>query len=79
VVAKEQGKAPFAFDEDFAAALDLILRHPEAGVVVGGTRGVRTRRIFLERVRYNIYYQVFDKAIFIVAVIHSSRRPPRRL
>jgi plasmid stabilization system protein ParE len=73
-------KAPRAFDEDFDEAVDLLYKQPEVGVVVGRTRGgVRTRRIFLERVRYYIYYQVTPNAIFIVAVIQAARRPPRGL
>jgi plasmid stabilization system protein ParE len=76
---KNREKAPLAFDEDFDDALSLILRHSEVGVVVTGTRGLRTRRIYLERVRYYVYYQVTANAIFIVAVIHASRRPPRGL
>ena len=76
---KNREKAPLAFDEDFDEAVDLLYAHPEVGVLVRGTRGVRTRRIYLPRVRYYIYYQVTPNAIFIVAVIHASRRPPRGL
>lgn len=73
-------KAPRAFDEHLDEAVDLLFKQPEVGVVVGGTRGgLRTRRIFLERVRYYIYYQVTPNAIFIVAVIQAARRQPRRL
>jgi plasmid stabilization system protein ParE len=69
-------KAPNAFDEDLNATWELLENAPEIGKAVSARRpGVR--RILMERVRYYVYYRVVTSdAIQIIAVWHSSRRPP---
>jgi len=76
---RNREKAPSAFDEDLDQAYDLILAHPEVGVAIRNTRRKGARRLHLERIRYDIYYEVTEGAIFILTVRHASRRPPRRL
>ena len=76
---KNRDKAPGAFDNDLEGAYDLLLAHPEAGAEVGNTRRRGARRLHLERIHYDLYYEVTERAIFILALWHSSRRPPRRL
>jgi plasmid stabilization system protein ParE len=76
---ENRDKAPSAFDNDLERAYDLVLTHPEVGVVVGNTRRRGARRLHLERIHYDLYYEVTEKAILVLALWHSSRRPPRRL
>jgi plasmid stabilization system protein ParE len=70
-------KAPEAFEDDFAVAAHLIRREPGVGVPArfGRYRGVR--RVYLERIRYYIYYRESEDAVEILAIRHASRRPPK--
>lgn len=71
-------KAPLAFDEDLDRAFALILDHPAVGAKVGGTRRSGARRLYLNRIRYYLYYEVTDGAIVVLALSHSARgRLPR--
>jgi plasmid stabilization system protein ParE len=72
-------KAPHAFDEDLERAYTLILKHAEAGVVVRKTRSARTRRLYIERINYYLYYEASETAIVVIRLRHASRRPPRGL
>jgi plasmid stabilization system protein ParE len=76
---RNREKAPTAFDEDLDQAYDLILAHPEVGTAVRNTRRRGARRLYLERIRYDLYYEVTERAIFILILWQSSRRPPRGL
>src|SRR5216684_1857529 len=71
-------KAPSAFDDDVATAIDDIRIEPGLGVSVAGTKRSNMRRITLQRVRYYIYYRVDEEDALVVLVVrHTSRRPPR--
>ena len=59
------------------AGLLLIRREPGVGVPVRYGRHSNVRRLYLERVRYLIYYQVVPYAIRVLAIRHASRRPSR--
>jgi plasmid stabilization system protein ParE len=75
---KNRDKAPLAFDEDLDHALALIVDHPEVGARVGGTRRPGARRLYLERIRYYLYYEVAEAAIVILSLNHTARgRLPR--
>ncbi|MEA2570020.1 MAG: toxin ParE1/3/4 [Acidobacteriota bacterium] len=74
---KHRDKAPNAFRDDIEAGLLLIRREPGVGVPVRYGRHSNVRRLYLERVRYLIYYQVVPDAIRVLAICHASRRPPR--
>jgi plasmid stabilization system protein ParE len=76
---ENRDKAPTAFNDDLNRAYDLILDYPEAGVAVRNTRRQGARRLPLERIHYDLYYEVTEHAIFVLAIWHFSRRPLRRL
>jgi plasmid stabilization system protein ParE len=73
-------KAPSAFDDDLADAITDVRREPGLGVPTFGTKRTNVRRVTLSRVRYYVYYRVDDDdALVVLAVWHTSRRPPRGL
>ena len=76
---KNRDKAPLAFDEDLPRAIDLILGRPEVGAKVGGTKRPGARRLFLERIRYYLYYEVTEGAIFVLSLTHTARQRLPRL
>jgi plasmid stabilization system protein ParE len=77
---KNRHKAPAAFDDDVADALIELRVEPGLGVQVAGTRRSNVRRLTLERVRYYIYYRLNEEdALVVLAIRHTSRRPPRGL
>jgi plasmid stabilization system protein ParE len=73
---RNRDKAPEAFDEELERAYALLLDRPMIG------RRIRTRRrggarvITVERIRYELYYEVRE-AVVILILWHASRRPPR--
>jgi plasmid stabilization system protein ParE len=76
---KNREKAPLAFDADLERAFALILEQADAGVIVRKTSSGRTRRLYIARISYFLFYEVSDGAITVIRLRHSSRRPPRRL
>ncbi|HEX8171625.1 MAG TPA: type II toxin-antitoxin system RelE/ParE family toxin [Thermoanaerobaculia bacterium] len=73
---EHRDKAPEAFDEDLNSIWRLIGTRPGAGQIVRSrSRGIR--RVLAERVRYYVYYRVFDDRIEVLSIWHASRRPPR--
>ncbi|MGH9141565.1 MAG: type II toxin-antitoxin system RelE/ParE family toxin [Vicinamibacterales bacterium] len=73
-------KAPSAFDDDVAAAIDEVRLEPGLGVSIAGTKRPKVRRVTLQRVRYYIYYRVDEEdSLVVLAVRHTSRLPPRGL
>jgi plasmid stabilization system protein ParE len=65
--------APSAFRDDLQQALLAILRQPGIGVPVQDARLPDTRRLFVTRPRYHVFYRVRDAEIAILAVWHASR------
>ncbi|MDP2787689.1 MAG: type II toxin-antitoxin system RelE/ParE family toxin [Pseudomonadota bacterium] len=65
--------APNALRNDLAAALDLLVRHPNVGTEVASTKVVGVRRLHLGRIRYHIYYRVKESELVVLAFWHSSR------
>ena len=61
------------FREAFRDALDRIAAQPDLYQVVH--RG--TRRVFLKRFPYGVYYREYPRVIVVVACMHG-RRDPRR-
>jgi plasmid stabilization system protein ParE len=76
---KNREKAPDAFDANVARAFALILEQPAAGMIVRKTSSLRTRRLYIARISYFLYYEVSDSAVIVIRLRHSSRRPPRGL
>ena len=68
-------KAPRAFSEDLEKAFDLITSLPRAGEPVRHPRLSGLRRLYLQRVRYHLYYSVSDdtEIVEVLAFWHPSR------
>jgi plasmid stabilization system protein ParE len=75
---KHRVKAPDAFDEDVDDALQFLRTEPGVGSPVRA-RQFGVRRLWLDRIRYFIYYREVEPDIIeILAVWHGSRgRRPR--
>lgn len=72
--------APETFEENLAAALDLLAAQPLAGSASKSSRLPGIRRVYLSRVRYHLYYRpdVAGRKIDVLACWHASRgRSPR--
>jgi plasmid stabilization system protein ParE len=72
--------APEAFEENLAAALDLLGAPPLAGSASKSVRLSGIRRVYLSRVPYHLYYRadVVGRTIDVLACWHASRgRSPR--
>jgi len=74
---RHRDKAPDAFEDDVAAGLILIRRETGVGVPVSFERRSDVRRVYLERIRYYIYYRVVREEVRVMAIRHASRRPPK--
>ena len=75
---RHRDKAPHAFDEDLDAALRLLRTNPGVGEPIRDRLG--TRRYWMERIRYFLYYRVTrDGVVEISALWHASRRTRPRL
>ena len=63
--------------EEFLAAVDAALRdlaaHPVAYAVVHR----ETRRAFLHRFPYAIFYRLYDETVIVIACMHGRRDPKR--
>lgn len=71
---RHRDKAPLAFDEEIAALFDLLEDRPGlVGRPVIDPPG--TRRVYLARVRYYVYFQISDdeELVEILALCHASR------
>jgi plasmid stabilization system protein ParE len=65
--------APGAIRSDLKAALEVLVEQPEIGSLVENARDPGTRRLYLARTRYFIYYRPRGKYLEVVAFWHSSR------
>ncbi len=61
----------FEFLEDVRAAIERIIRYPEAWAPLSK----RTRRCRTKRFPYGIIYQAKGEALLIIAVTHLHREP----
>jgi plasmid stabilization system protein ParE len=68
---KNRDKAPDAFDHDTDEAIRRIRLNPLIGQRVQLRRPAR--RVWLERIRFHVYYRVSGDMIEILAVWHGSR------
>jgi plasmid stabilization system protein ParE len=69
-------KAPEAFAEALAQAIDLIASQPHVGAIARNVALPNVRRVLLGRVNYHLYYRVRDSdppAIEVIAFWHASR------
>ena len=74
---QNRDKAPAALRDEIDRILDLIAEQPQIGHRIYRTRRRGARKISLERVRYDIYYEVRRNKLFVLSLWHASRRPPR--
>jgi plasmid stabilization system protein ParE len=62
-----------ALEMDLRAALELLSVQPQIGVRVENARDPKTRRLYLARVKYFVYYRPRGKYLEIVAFWHAAR------
>jgi plasmid stabilization system protein ParE len=74
---RNRRKAPYALADDIEEAKQLLSSQPLIGRPVRNTRRRNVRCFHLDRVSYNVYYQVIGREVHIVTLWHASRRPPR--
>ena len=68
-------KAPNAIREELERISDLLAAQPHIGTLASNVTLAGVRRVYLARVRYDIYYRVMErpKQLEIVALWHASR------
>ncbi|HEV7671985.1 MAG TPA: type II toxin-antitoxin system RelE/ParE family toxin [Thermoanaerobaculia bacterium] len=71
--------APGAIRTDLQATLDLLVDQPGIGTLVENSRDPETRRLYLARTRYFVYYRPRDRYLEVVAFWHSSREHEPRV
>jgi plasmid stabilization system protein ParE len=62
-----------AVRSDLKAALDALVKQPGIGALVENSRDPETRRLYLARTRYFLYYRPRGRFLDVVAFWHSSR------
>jgi plasmid stabilization system protein ParE len=76
---ENRDQAPEAVEEELRATFERLLETPATGELVPTRKRKFMRRIYLPRIDYDIYYLNSAPGIEILALWHSSRRPPRGL
>lgn len=71
--------APGAITDDFETAKNLLARQPGMGSRSESRRFPELRRLYLERVRYHIYYDVRPGKVVVLAFWHASREHAPKL
>ncbi len=70
--------APDAIADDFEEAKVLLAVQPGVGSRSATERYPELRRLYLERVRYYVYYEVRGSEVVVLAFWHGSRgREPK--
>jgi plasmid stabilization system protein ParE len=64
-----------AIREEVERAFMLLAARPRVGVLARNERLPDVRRVFLARVRYHLYYAIFDsdQSVRVLAFWHASR------
>ena len=65
--------APGAIAKDFAAAAKLLALQPGIGTRSASAKYPELRSLQLDRVRYDIYYDVRPEKVIVLAFWHSNR------
>ena len=68
-----RNSAPQAFRDDLQQAFDLISQQTGIGAAATNVALQGVRRVYLDRVRYFVYYRVKPDQIEILALWHGSR------
>jgi plasmid stabilization system protein ParE len=71
--------APGAIEADLGDALDTLVEQPWIGSRVENARDGETRRFYLVRTRYFIYYRLRGPTLEVIAFWHSSREQEPRV
>lgn len=65
--------APGAIADDFEAAKNLLAFQPGIGSRSATERYPQLRRLYLDRVRYFVYYEVRGSTVVVLAFWHERR------
>ena len=65
--------APGAVRSDLKAAFEALVEQPGIGTLVENARDPETRRLYLARISYFVYYRPRGKYLEVVAFWHASR------
>jgi plasmid stabilization system protein ParE len=65
--------APGAIRSDLQSALGILVEQPGIGTLVENARDPETRRLYLARTRYFVYYRPRGRYLEVVAFWHASR------
>ena len=68
---EQQADLGYEFVNEVAAALNRILRYPEAWTQLSK----RTRRCRTKRFPYGVVYQIRGDRVLVVAIMHLHRKP----
>lgn len=71
--------APGAIRLDLQAALDVLVEHPGIGTRVENARDPETRRLYLARTGYFVYYRAKGRNLEVIAFWHASREHAPRV
>lgn len=75
--ARHRPAAPGAVAKDFAAAVRLLAIQPGIGARSASPKYPDLRSFQLDRVRYDIYYDVRPGKVVVLAFWHTSRSEPK--
>jgi plasmid stabilization system protein ParE len=62
-----------AIESDLKAAIDALVEQPGIGSKVENARDAETRRLYLARTRYFVYYRPRGNYLEVIAFWHESR------
>ena len=65
--------APGAIAADFGESVALLAEQPGIGTKYAGTRTPGVRRLYLNRLRYFVYYKATNSELQVLAFWHASR------
>ena len=65
--------APGAIESDLNAAIGALVEQPGIGSKVENARDAETRRLYLARTRYVVYYRLRGNFLEVIAFWHASR------
>lgn len=69
---QNRAAAAGAIESDLRDALSALVEQPSIGSKVDSARTTQTRRLYLLRTRYFVYYRVKGRFLEVVAFWHSS-------
>jgi plasmid stabilization system protein ParE len=76
---KNRPAAPGAIESDLKDALNTLVEQSGIGSKVENTRSPETRRLYLVRTRYFVYYRPKGRFLEVLALWHSSREQEPRV